>query len=203
MAVFRSVAVPIKAAIMNLLSIGAAYGVIVAVFQWGWLGVGRRHRHDRTDRSVDPADAVHDPVRPLDGLRGVPAVAHPGGVAAHRRQRHLGGRRPGPDRPGHHRGRRHHVLRLRLVRDRRPAGPQGVRLGLAVAVLVDATIVRMVLVPATMELLGDANWWFPKWLDRIVPKLDVEGHPDDQAPIELTDKPAPAAEEPSADSLID
>jgi RND superfamily putative drug exporter len=49
-------------------------------------------------------------------------------------------------------------------------------LGLAVAVLIDATIVRMILVPATMELLGDRNWWIPKWLDRILPKIDVEGH---------------------------
>jgi RND superfamily putative drug exporter len=40
---------------------------------------------------------------------------------------------------------------------------------------VDATIVRMVLVPATMELLGDANWWFPRWLDRLVPRISVEG----------------------------
>ena len=48
-------------------------------------------------------------------------------------------------------------------------------LGLATAVFVDATIVRMVLVPATMQLLGDANWWFPRWLERIVPNLDIEG----------------------------
>jgi RND superfamily putative drug exporter len=50
-------------------------------------------------------------------------------------------------------------------------------LGLAVAVAVDATIVRIVLVPATMELLGNANWWLPKWLDRILPHLAVEGSP--------------------------
>jgi RND superfamily putative drug exporter len=43
-----------------------------------------------------------------------------------------------------------------------------------VAVLVDATIVRMVLVPATMELLGNANWWFPRWLARVVPRVSVE-----------------------------
>jgi putative drug exporter of the RND superfamily len=48
-------------------------------------------------------------------------------------------------------------------------------LGLAIAVLLDATIVRMVLVPATMELLGDRNWWLPKWLDRILPQISVEG----------------------------
>jgi RND superfamily putative drug exporter len=48
--------------------------------------------------------------------------------------------------------------------------------GLATAVFLDATIVRMLLVPATMELLGDKNWWLPKWLDRLLPNIDVEGH---------------------------
>jgi putative drug exporter of the RND superfamily len=48
-------------------------------------------------------------------------------------------------------------------------------LGLAVAILVDATLVRMVLVPSVMQLLGKANWWFPHWLDRVVPHLDVDG----------------------------
>ena len=48
--------------------------------------------------------------------------------------------------------------------------------GLATAILLDATIVRMLLVPATMELLGDQNWWLPRWLDRILPNIDVEGH---------------------------
>ena len=55
--------------------------------------------------------------------------------------------------------------------------------GLAVAIFLDATIVRMLLVPATMELLGDKNWWLPRWLDRILPNLDVEGHADEAAPI--------------------
>jgi RND superfamily putative drug exporter len=48
-------------------------------------------------------------------------------------------------------------------------------LGLGVAVLIDATVVRMVLVPATMELLGDWNWWIPSWLDRVLPRVHVEG----------------------------
>ena len=48
-------------------------------------------------------------------------------------------------------------------------------LGLATAILVDATLVRMVLVPATMALLGEANWWLPDWLDQILPHLAVEG----------------------------
>ena len=55
-------------------------------------------------------------------------------------------------------------------------------LGLATAVFVDATIIRMVLVPATMELLGDANWWLPRWLDRILPHLDLEGGPVSPSP---------------------
>ena len=49
-------------------------------------------------------------------------------------------------------------------------------IGLAAAVLIDATIVRMVLVPATMELLGDRNWWLPGWLDRLLPNIHLEGH---------------------------
>ncbi len=49
-------------------------------------------------------------------------------------------------------------------------------IGLAAAVLIDATVVRMVLVPATMELLGDRNWWLPGWLDRLLPNIHVEGH---------------------------
>ena len=82
MVVFRSVLVPLKAAIMNLLSIGAAYGVIVAVFQWGWgkdlIGL---------DATVPvnpfvPMIMFADPVRSVDGLRGVPPVPGPRGVPA-------------------------------------------------------------------------------------------------------------------------
>jgi RND superfamily putative drug exporter len=60
-------------------------------------------------------------------------------------------------------------------------------LGMAVAVFVDATIVRMILVPATMELLGARNWWIPAWLDRILPRLDVEGSHDYVASISVHD----------------
>jgi putative drug exporter of the RND superfamily len=49
--------------------------------------------------------------------------------------------------------------------------------GLASAILIDATIVRMVLVPAVMQLLGDRNWWLPRWLDRLVPELEMEPAP--------------------------
>jgi RND superfamily putative drug exporter len=56
--------------------------------------------------------------------------------------------------------------------------------GLAVAVLIDATIVRLLLVPATMELLGDRNWWLPRWLDRILPRMNVEASPGVEAEVE-------------------
>ena len=55
--------------------------------------------------------------------------------------------------------------------------------GLAASVLIDATVVRLVLVPATMTLLGDANWWLPRWLDRILPHLDIEGPPSQPTEI--------------------
>jgi RND superfamily putative drug exporter len=48
-------------------------------------------------------------------------------------------------------------------------------LGLATAIFVDVTVVRMVLVPATMKLMGDANWWIPAWLDRLLPTIDIDG----------------------------
>jgi RND superfamily putative drug exporter len=62
--------------------------------------------------------------------------------------------------------------------------------GLASAVLLDATIVRMLLVPATMELLGDRNWWLPRWLDRVLPDIDVEGHAEPVLDVE----PVPTGE---------
>ncbi len=61
-------------------------------------------------------------------------------------------------------------------------------LGLATAIAIDATLVRMVLVPATMSLLGDANWWLPRWLDKVLPVVDIEGGED--ATTEQTDTAA-------------
>lgn len=62
-------------------------------------------------------------------------------------------------------------------------------LGLAVAVLVDAAIVRMVLVPATMEILGDANWWLPRWLSRLIPKVKVEREAEEALTASITGRP--------------
>ena len=75
MVVFRSLLVPLKAVVMNLLSIGAAYGVIVAVFQWGWGNEPLRRRQGGPDRGVGADDALRRRVRALDGLRGLPPVA--------------------------------------------------------------------------------------------------------------------------------
>jgi RND superfamily putative drug exporter len=66
--------------------------------------------------------------------------------------------------------------------------------GMAVAVLIDSTIVRMILVPAVMELMGKAAWWFPTWLEWL-PKLNVEGPPDLGA-VEDDDRPEPPAPDP-------
>jgi RND superfamily putative drug exporter len=68
-------------------------------------------------------------------------------------------------------------------------------IGLATAVFVDATLVRLVLVPATMELLGDRNWWLPRWLDRLLPHVDVEGEP--AIPV-----PASVATDSDRDSVL-
>jgi RND superfamily putative drug exporter len=78
-------------------------------------------------------------------------------------------------------------------------------LGLATAILIDATIVRMVLVPATMSLLGKANWWLPAWLDRALPHLTVEGSVDEGEALEARHDPtyvdaAPTA--PEAEELV-
>jgi putative drug exporter of the RND superfamily len=69
--------------------------------------------------------------------------------------------------------------------------------GLAVAVLVDASVVRMVLVPATMELLGSANWWLPRSLDRVLPRISLEGGTTTGTAGDTRDMPAPKAAEPA------
>ena len=93
------------------------------------VGMGRRAPRHRggTDQPVHPPHAVRHRLRALDGLRGVHALPHPRGVRPHRRRIDLGGRRPGLDRPGHHRRRRHHGRGLRLVRVRGRPRDQGLR----------------------------------------------------------------------------
>jgi RND superfamily putative drug exporter len=173
--VFRSVAVPIKAALMNLLSVAATYGVLVAVFQWGWgaglLGISRTGPIEPAlplmlfailfglsmDYEVFLLSRVREEyMRTRDNAA---SVAH--GLASTARVIAAAA-----------------AIMVVVFGSFIFAGTRinaEFGLGLAVAILVDATIVRLVLVPATMELLGDWNWWFPTWLDRLLPTLNVEG----------------------------
>jgi RND superfamily putative drug exporter len=177
MVVFRSLLVPLKAVIMNLLSIGAAYGIVVALFQWGWLS-------DIT--GVQPAPI--EPWMPMMLFAIVFGLSMDYEVFLLSRVREEW-TRTGDSRTSVADGLAATakvitaaaaimvvVFGSFLLENDRVVKMMGV--GLATAILLDATIVRMLLVPATMELLGDRNWWLPRWLDRILPNIDVEGHAD-------------------------
>jgi RND superfamily putative drug exporter len=181
--VFRSVLVPLKAVIMNLLSIGAAYGIVVAIFQWGWFdsvigipkagpivpfipmmmfailfGLSMDYEVFLLSRIREEYDRTHD--NALAVADGLAATARVITAAALIMVTVFGSFVTGAE------------PTLKLF-----------GLGLAAAIFIDATLVRMVLVPATMELLGDRNWWFPPWLERIVPRIAVEeGHDLASAP---------------------
>ena len=179
MAVFRSVLVPLKAVILNLLSIGAAYGVVVAVFQWGWLktlvGVGEGGPIEAWapmmmfaivfGLSMDYEVFLLSRVKEEYDRTGDNASAVADGLAYTARVITAAA------------AIMVFVFGSFLLDSSRQIKLFG--LGLAVAVLLDATVVRMILVPATMELLGDRNWWLPKWLDRVIPRINVEGHQDE------------------------
>jgi putative drug exporter of the RND superfamily len=186
MVVFRSILVPLKAVVMNLLSIAAAYGIVVAVFQWGWgsslldiegapiepfvpmmlfaivFGLSMDYEVFLLSRVREEWDRTGDSRTSVaDGLastaRVITAAAAIMVVVF-----------------GSFIGESDRVVKL-------------FGLGLAVAVLIDATIVRMLLVPATMELLGDRNWWLPRWLDRILPRVHIEAPPDLDAELAQLD----------------
>jgi RND superfamily putative drug exporter len=175
MAVFRSILVPLKAAVMNLLSIGAAYGVIVMIFQFGWgkqlVGVGKE----------GPIQAFL-PIMMFAILFGL-SMDYEVFLLSRIREEYLRSGNNG-----------------QAVADGLSATARVITaaaaimctfflsfvlgdniiiklfgIGFASAIFIDATLIRMVIVPSTMELLGDANWWLPGWLDRILPHLDVEG----------------------------
>jgi RND superfamily putative drug exporter len=174
MAVFRSVVIPLKAAVMNLLSVGAAYGVIVAVFQWGW-GAS----------VLDAAKGPIDPWIPLMMFTILFGLSMDYEVFLLSRIREEW-RRTGENSLAVADG----LARTARVITAAAAIMICVFLsfvigdplrvlevfgsGLAVSILIDASLVRMILVPSVMELLGGANWWMPKWLDRIVPTLGAE-----------------------------
>jgi putative drug exporter of the RND superfamily len=176
MVVFRSVPVALKAAVVNLLSMGAGYGVIVAVYQWGWL--------ERAFGAIAPGPI--DPWIPLMIFTVVFGLSMDYEVFLLSRMREEWLRTGDNTRAvGYGLQSSARVITAAaaimvcvfgsfVIGD--PLRILDVfGLGLAVAVLVDATIVRMVLVPAVMQLLGPANWWLPHCLAKRVPNFAVEG----------------------------
>lgn len=192
MVVFRSLLVPLKAVVMNLLSIGAAYGVIIAMFQWGWLG-------GLTGVQPGPIEAWV----PMMLFAVVFGLSMDYEVFLLSRVREEW-RRTGDSRTSVADGLAATakvitaaaaimvvVFGSFMLEFERTMKMMGV--GLATAIFLDATIVRMVLVPGTMELLGDRNWWLPRWLERILPDFDIEGH---APPEDYQDQPEGPAEGP-------
>jgi RND superfamily putative drug exporter len=177
MAVFRSVLVPLKAVIMNLLSIGAAYGVVVAVFQWGWV---------RGVAGIDTIGPIESfiPIILFAILFGL-SMDYEVFLLSRIRERYLEtGDNSGAVADGLASTARvitaAAVIMVALFSSFVLGDERIIKLigfGLAVAILVDATLVRMLLVPATMELLGRANWWLPRWLGAVLPTVNVEESP--------------------------
>ncbi|MGW0697964.1 MMPL family transporter [Streptomyces sp. NPDC002867] len=174
MLVFRSILVPLKAVLLNLLSIGAAYGIMVAVFQWGWGGalIGLEATVPIVSfipmflfailfgLSMDYEVFLLSRVREeylRTGDNGTAIVEGVSGTARIITSAAL--------------------IMVAVFLSFAVAEDPSTKmfgLGLATAIIIDATVVRMVLVPATMTLLGRTNWWLPKWLDRMLPRGPVD-----------------------------
>jgi RND superfamily putative drug exporter len=177
MVAFRSILVPLTAAVMNLLASAASFGVVVAVFQWGWgsefLGLGK----------AGPVQAEL-PLIMLAILFGLSmdyqvflvSRMHEEWVQSRDNHRAI---RIGQTETG----RLINAAALIMIcvftafvfGGQRVIAEYGV--GLAAAVAIDAFVLRTVLVPALMHLLGPGNWWLPGWLDRILPRMSIEGSP--------------------------
>ncbi|MEO8106043.1 MAG: MMPL family transporter [Actinomycetes bacterium] len=173
--VFRSVLVPLKAAVMNLLSIGAAYGVMVMVFQWGW-GMDLIGLEETVPviafipmlmfailfgLSMDYEVFLLSRVREEYARTGDNEASVISGIASTGRVITSAA-----------------LIMISVFFGFMLGEDPGIKmmgLGLATAIFLDATVVRLVLVPSTMKLLGHANWWIPRWLDRLLPRIDVEG----------------------------
>ncbi|MCC9711190.1 MMPL family transporter [Streptomyces sp. MNU76] len=175
LAVFRGLLVAVKAAVLNVLSIAASYGVVVAVFQWGWGG---------------PALGVNGTV-PIESYVPMMMFAIIFGLSMDYEIFLLSRVHEAWTRTGDARASVAHALEITarvitcaalimvsvfaafIVSDNIVVKMLG--LGLAVSVLIDATVVRLLMVPAVMTLLGRHAWWIPHWLDRIMPHIDAEG----------------------------
>jgi RND superfamily putative drug exporter len=178
MAVFRSILVPLVSAVFNLLSIGAAYGVVVAVFQWGWgaslLGVGE-----------DVPIISFVPLMMFAVLFGL-SMDYNVFLLSRIREAYFEGDTP-PESVVHGMSR---IAKVVLVAGLIMAsvflafisgGDVIIKmfgLGLGAAILIDVLVVRMIVSPALMTLLGDKAWWLPKWLDRLLPNVSLEGGHD-------------------------
>lgn len=175
LAVFRGLLVALKAAVLNVLSIAASYGVVVAVFQWGWGG---------------PALGVSGKV-PIESYVPMMMFAIIFGLSMDYEIFLLSRIHEAWLRTGDAKASVAHALEITarvitcaalimvsvfaafIVSDNIVVKMLG--LGLAVSVLIDATVVRLLMVPAVMTLLGRHAWWTPHWLDRMLPHIDAEG----------------------------
>jgi putative drug exporter of the RND superfamily len=172
--IFRSVLVPLKAVAVNLLTLGASYGVVVAVFQWGWLGgvfgLGEPGPIEAWvpmmlfaivfGLTIDYEVFLMSRVRERFDSGGDNADAVAYGMARTGRLITAAA------------AMMFCVFGGFALSDERALQMLG--LGLAAAILIHSTLVRLVIVPATMQLLGDRNWWLPGWLDRILPTVNLE-----------------------------
>ncbi|MFE9389812.1 MMPL family transporter [Streptomyces sp. NPDC006784] len=175
MLVFRSVLVPLKAALGFLLSVLAALGSVVAVFQWGWLAglIG-----------VEQTGPIMSmmPIFMIGVIFGL-AMDYEVFLVTRMREAHVHGEGPGQAIVSGFRLGARVVTAAGVIMISVFAGFIGsseamikmMGFGLAIAILFDAFVVRMAIVPAVLALLGERAWWLPRWLDRLLPNVDVEG----------------------------
>ncbi|MCT4356228.1 MMPL family transporter [Streptomyces sp. Je 1-79] len=175
MVVFRSILVPLKAALGFLLSVVAALGAVVAVFQWGWLGSLFGVEQTGPIMSMMPIFMV--------GVVFGLAMDYEVFLVTRMREAYVHGERPGETIVTGFRHSARVVTAAAVIMIAVFSGFIGmtdqmikmIGFGLAVAVLFDAFVVRMAIVPAVLALLGHKAWWLPRWLDRALPNVDVEG----------------------------
>ncbi|HET6857301.1 MAG TPA: MMPL family transporter [Streptomyces sp.] len=175
MLVFRSVLVPLKAALGFLLSVVAALGAVVAVFQWGWLGSVLGVEQTGPIMSMMPIFMV--------GVVFGLAMDYEVFLVTRMREAYVHGERPGQAIVTGFRHGARVVSAAAVIMIAVFAGFIGssesmikmIGFGLAIAVFFDAFVVRMAIVPAVLALLGKAAWWLPRWLDKALPNVDVEG----------------------------
>jgi RND superfamily putative drug exporter len=191
MLVFRSVVVPLKATIGFLASVAATFGAVVAVFQWGWLsdllGV----------ESTGPIMSML-PILLIGVLFGL-AMDYQVFLVTRMREEYVHGAPAGEAMVSGFRHGARVVVAAALIMTSVFAGfvlaedtlIQSIGFALAFGVAIDAFVVRMTIVPAVMSLLGRGAWWLPRWLDRLLPRVDVEGARLSEPPKEDRREPVP------------